>query len=54
MHSDKLSILIKLGRTRMEDLAEQLGLAHPRVLRCSQWLDKHVYKVQRFKLVMVA
>ncbi len=52
--NDKLDIIIKLGRTRMETLAKYLGFSHPRVLRCSQWLDKHVIKVQRPRLVRVA
>lgn len=54
VQNDNLDILIKLGRTRMETLAESLGLSHPRVLRCSQWLDKPVNKVQRPRSVMVA
>lgn len=54
MNNDKFDILIKLGRTRMETLAERLGLSHPRVLRCSQWLDKHINRIQRLGLVKAA
>lgn len=54
MDNKKLFILIGLGRTRMEGLAKRLGIANPRVLRCSQWLDKHVNKVQQLRMRMVA
>lgn len=47
MKKNCLDILIKLGRKRMEKLALELGRANPRILRCSQWLDKHIIKVQK-------
>lgn len=46
MNKGYFDILIKVGRKWMEKLALELGRTHPRVLRCSRWLDKHIYKVQ--------
>lgn len=37
----------ELVRTYMEDLAAQYGLADPRVLQCSQELDKPLLELQR-------
>lgn len=52
MYKNYLNILLKIGRARMNHLASELGRTHPRVLRCSEWLDKHICKAQ--KMIMVA
>ncbi|WP_041275276.1 aspartyl-phosphate phosphatase Spo0E family protein [Desulforamulus ruminis] len=42
-----IDILIKLGRKRLNILESKVGRTHPRVVKCSQWLDKPVLKAQK-------
>ncbi|WP_419763380.1 aspartyl-phosphate phosphatase Spo0E family protein [Desulforamulus ruminis] len=44
-----LDILIRLGRTRLRNLEAKMGRTHPRVIGCSQWLDRPILEAQKIK-----
>ncbi|MEG6521105.1 aspartyl-phosphate phosphatase Spo0E family protein [Desulfotomaculum sp. 1211_IL3151] len=50
----ELNLLIAINKERLEDLAEQYGRTHPRVLRQNRKLDKLIVQWHKLQKMLVA